>query len=72
LAKTNLQTLRLRKCQINPKTTEIIAYAIAKNPIGPTALTSLDLSSNLITQEGAKILAPALEENKSIVHLDLS
>ena len=55
------------------KSIELYAWSIGKNPVSPCkTLKILNLSKNDITKEGAKILAPALEENKSLEYLDLS
>jgi Ran GTPase-activating protein (RanGAP) involved in mRNA processing and transport len=55
---------------------EIIATALFNNfevnPVGVTRLRILNLSRNVMNKEGAKILAPALEGNKSLQVLDLS
>lgn len=55
---------------------EIIASALFNtfeiNPVAPTRLRVLNLSRNVIHKEGAKMLAPALEGNKSLHVLDLS
>jgi len=55
------------------KSIELYACSIGKNPVGPCkSLMILNLSRNDIGKEGAKLLAPALEENKSLEFLDLS
>lgn len=51
---------------------ELIAYAIGQNPVGESKIRSIDLSKNMITKEGAKLIAPSLENNKYLITLDLS
>lgn len=73
LPKIPLSRLDLSNCFIEAKTSEVLAVAIGKNPEGLCAnLKILNLSRNYIGIECAKLLAPALEANKSIEYLDLS
>ena len=50
---------------------DLLACAIGGKPF-PSTLRVLNLSRNKITKEGAKFLAPALENNKTLQFLDLS
>lgn len=73
LAETKLGVLDLRFSEINHQNIELITCAIGKNPVSScNNLKVLNLGNNKITQIGAKLLAPALEINKSIEFLDLS
>lgn len=56
----------------NPKDMDLIAHAIGENPVAPCKITRLNLSKSPIMKEGAKLLAPGIAANKSIMHLDLS
>jgi len=64
--------LKMRKCFSSPKDMELVAYAIGLNPLSESKIRSIDLSKNTITKEGAKLLAPSLENNKFLITLDLS
>lgn len=59
-------------CKYNAKDMELIAHAIGENPINPCKIQKLNLSKSPILKEGAKLLAPGLAANKSIMYLDLS
>jgi Ran GTPase-activating protein (RanGAP) involved in mRNA processing and transport len=72
MAKHNDIELNFRKCFSSPKDMELVAYAIGLNPIAESKIKSIDLSKNTITKEGAKLLAPSLENNKQLITLDLS
>ena len=54
------------------KDMELMAYAVGENPVKPCSITTFNLSKSQIGKLGAKLLAPALAINKSLVHLDLS
>lgn len=64
--------INLKKCGLNSKDCETIAYMLADNHYGESKITSLTLSQNEIKGEGAKFLAPGLKANKSLVYLNLS
>lgn len=64
--------LQFDKSKLSYKDFELFAYAIGENPVGPCKIKTLNLSKNQIMKEGAKLLAPSLAVNKSIIHLDLS
>jgi len=51
---------------------EFLAYALGKNPMGDCQISRLNIKKSPFGKEGAKLLAPALSLNKSLVHLDLS
>ena len=72
LAKHTEIELNMRKCFSSPKDMELVAYAIGLNPLSESKIRSIDLSKNTITKEGAKLLAPSLENNKFLITLDLS
>jgi Ran GTPase-activating protein (RanGAP) involved in mRNA processing and transport len=72
LAKHTEIELNMRKCFSSPKDMELVAYAIGLNPLSESKIRSIDLSKNTITKEGAKLLAPSLENNKFLLTLDLS
>ncbi len=68
-----MNTLNLSNCSVGHRVSEVLAISIGKNPVGNCQnLKILNLSKNTIGIEGAKLLAPALELNKSIEFLDLS
>jgi len=50
----------------------LVSVAISLKPYPCKNLKILNLAKNIITKEGAKLLAPALAENKTIKFLDLS
>jgi hypothetical protein len=50
----------------------MISHGLHQNPYGQSHLRVLNLSRNMIMKEGAKILAAALEGNKTLEVLDLS
>ena len=54
------------------KDMELMAFAVGENPVKPCSITTLNLTKSPIGKLGAKLLAPALAINKSLVHLDLS
>ena len=54
------------------KDMETVAYMLADNPFGESKITSLTLSKNPIKKDGAKLLAPALKENRALTYLNLS
>ena len=67
IGNTDLPVLNLRQSGINSTNVEVITCAIGKNPVSAcNNLQVLNLAKNMITQQGAKLLAPALEANKSI------
>ena len=73
IGETDLPVLNFRQSAINVHNIEEITCAIGKNPVSPcNKLRVLNLAKNSITQQGAKLLAPALEVNKSIEFLDVS
>ena len=73
IGETDLPVLNFRQSAINVHNIEEITCAIGKNPVSPCSkLQVLNLAKNSITQQGAKLLAPALEVNKSIEFLDVS
>jgi Ran GTPase-activating protein (RanGAP) involved in mRNA processing and transport len=72
-AESTLPVLDFRNCGICSTNIELLTCAIGKNPVAKCSnLKVLNLANNNITRLGAKLLAPALEENKSIEFLDLS
>ena len=65
--------MNLDACQIQPKSAELWATAIGKNPVSQVLnLKTLNLANNKIKLEGAKLLAEGLKHNSSIEYLDLS
>ena len=68
----SLDTLNLRACSIMKNDFELLANCIHNNPIRESKIRVLNLSKNPMMKEGAKLLAPALEGNKTIEILDLS
>ena len=72
IKEVKLEALGLTNCKLNHKCIELYASAIGSKPTECKHLLVLNLAHNPITKEGARILAPALEENKSIQTLDLS
>jgi hypothetical protein len=72
----SLEILSLKKCNIGKNDMELFANCIYNDiegyPFPQSKLKVLNLSRNLITKDGAKILAPCLEKNKSLQVLDLS
>jgi len=72
IALSDLESLSLATCDIDAKSTELIATAIGSNPVGACKnLTMLNLQKNKI-RDGARLLKPALIANKSLLSLDLS
>ena len=51
---------------------ELVAFAIGLNPVATSKIRAIDLSKNVITKEGAKLIAPSLVNNKQLITLDLS
>lgn len=66
MKEVNLEALSLANCKLNHKCIELYASAIGNKPTECKNLLVLNLAHNPILKDGAKILAPALEENKSI------
>jgi hypothetical protein len=64
--------LDLGDAKFGHKDIELVAYTIGENPVKPCSITTLNLSKSPFGKLGAKLLAPALAINKSLVHLDLS
>jgi hypothetical protein len=65
--------LNFKNCSLNTKDCETMAYMLANNHYGESKITNLQLQQNkCIKGEGAKLLAPALKINKSLVTLNLS
>jgi len=64
-------TLNMKKCSLRAKDAETLAYMLADNPFGQSKVESLHLQQNLLTKEGAKLLAPALATNTSLRYLNL-
>lgn len=58
--------------KMTSKDMELIAYAIGENPTGQCGIRHLNLKKTVCGKEGAKLLAPALAVNTSLIHLDLS
>lgn len=72
-AETTLPVMDLRNCGVDCQNIELLTCAIGKNPVSACKnIKVLNLALNNITRIGAKLLAPALEQNKSIEFLDLS
>lgn len=69
---TGIKVLDMSQSLGHWKQMELIASAIGNKPFPCTSLKTLNLSRCSITKEGAKVLAPALEKNTSIISLDLS
>ena len=65
-------TLNMKQCDLKIKDMETIAYMLHDNPNGASKLTNLSLRQNKIKGEGAKLLAPALKLNTSLLSLNLS
>jgi hypothetical protein len=72
LGRMDLESLNLRDCQINHKSIELVSVALSLKPYPCKNLQILNLAKNMITKDGAKLLAPALEENKTLKYIDLS
>lgn len=68
----NAVDLQFEKCSFEAKSMELFAYALGENPIAPCKVRTLNLKKNAIGKEGAKLLAPALKLNMSLLFLDLS
>jgi len=64
--------VNFRKTGLVTKDMELFAHVIGENETGVCKWKTLDLSRNKLTKEGAKLLAPAIEFNKSLISLDLS
>lgn len=64
--------INMKKFFGNYKDMELVAYAIGQNPISDSKIQQINLSKNVISKEGAKLLAPSLEYNKNLISLDLS
>ncbi len=75
-AEKSLEVLNFTNCSINKNDTELFATCLYNQlenyNLPQTKIRVLNLSRNNLTKEGAKILAPALEGNKSLEVLDLS
>jgi Ran GTPase-activating protein (RanGAP) involved in mRNA processing and transport len=54
------------------KDMEIMAHMIGENPIGKCGFSSMNMTKCKLGKEGAKMFAPALKVNTSLLHLDLS
>jgi hypothetical protein len=64
--------LAIDDAKFNPKDMEFWAYALGKNPMGECKVDRLNIRKSPFGKEGAKLLAPALTLNKSLVQIDLS
>jgi hypothetical protein len=69
---TDITHLNLSNSDLFLNSFEILTVAIGSNPKACKNLKTLNLSNNKLDKEKAKLLAPALEENKTITFLDLS
>lgn len=67
-----LKHLSLARCRINDAVCEEIASKLHYNTVAGKQLLSLNLSSNHITDEGAKFLADALRTNRRLRYLNLT
>lgn len=73
LNKCSLPSLDLSKCDVNSKSWfEQVTVGISLKPYACKDLKVLNLAQNNLTKECAKLLSPALKENKTIEFLDLS
>jgi hypothetical protein len=70
--KSLLRHLSLSRCSITDVVVESIAAALSYPLPGSIALSVLNLSSNRITDVGAKYLAEALRSNRHLSYLNLS
>jgi len=68
----NFSYFNIPVCTLNKQDVELLQYSLHQNPFGKTQIQVLNLSRNPLWKEGAKTLALALEENKSLRVLDLS
>lgn len=66
---TSLEKVYLCSCDIDDETVNKIALALQENK--KTALKTIDLSGNKITNAGAERLVQALKENSTIEEIDL-
>ena len=71
LATMSPMVLDFKKCGLNWKDTETIAFMLAENPEGASQIHSLQLQQNKLGKEGAKFLAPALKTNTCLSYLNL-
>lgn len=76
LGASQLGVLNFKKCMLNKNDIEVVAntlYNTYENYApGLSTLRVLNLSMNMVTKEGAKFLAAALEKNTTLEVLDLS
>ena len=63
-----IKEVNFKHCRLGTKETIYVAGSIYNNEV----LTSLDISHNLIEENGAHFIADALENNKTITNLDIS
>ena len=68
----NLTVVDLKQCNINTKNDFELLGECLRNPVSHSRVRVLNLAKNFFRKEGAKILAAALEENKSLEVLDFS
>ena len=64
---TTLKCLHLRRCGIIPVSIKYLAEALITNK----HLEELDISDNLVCDEGIQYLAPALQINRGLLRLDM-
>lgn len=68
----NLKNLSLRRLSINDTTSVKIATRLDLGETASKTMLTLDLTSNNITDEGAKAFGEMLRRNRSLLHLNLS
>ncbi|XP_028177825.1 uncharacterized protein LOC114365445 [Ostrinia furnacalis] len=68
---SNIKYLSLNRCRINDDVCKEIAFRIDFGQPAGKSLLALDLSSNKITDTGAKYFGDTLKKNRHLLHLNL-